>query len=115
MISAISSFIKVSVNFFVKETKRSQFKFLLFKTRKWVSYPQPFFYTRISVIVILTIGSNNAFLFSSLASHNEAWVTSALDDNDVIKVLVLAQSLRKVGTAKRLALITGPNLSDDKR
>ncbi|CAL8093037.1 unnamed protein product [Orchesella dallaii] len=52
------------------------------------------------------------YLVNKASPNNEAWVTAALDDHDVIKALVLAQSLRKLGTDKRLALITGPNLSD---
>jgi len=51
----------------------------------------------------------------SASPNNEAWVTAALDDQDVIKVLVLAQSLRKFGTDKRLALITGSSLSDQNK
>jgi hypothetical protein len=42
----------------------------------------------------------------------EAWVTVAVDDDEALKALILAESLHRSGTAKKLMVIYGKKISN---
>lgn len=45
----------------------------------------------------------------------EAWITSALEESHVRKAIILAGSLRRVYTAKKVVVLSSGNLSNDSR
>lgn len=50
-----------------------------------------------------------------VAHKNQAWIISVLDDVDANKAIVLAGSLRRVLTTKKIVAVYTPNVSEDAR